>query len=92
MKVAPIRRAGTSTCMRGAELIAALMKGPKSVPELMPIIGVHPRSHGGIHRWMREFRASGVVRIVGRKARTRAYVFALQKEVFGEPDQPEVVL
>ena len=80
---------------RGAELIAALMKGPRTIPELLDVIGnTYTGAHGGVRAWLEELRASGVVRIAGKRRTTRrlATVWAMQRELFGEPDQPEVIL
>jgi hypothetical protein len=46
----------------GAELVAALMWGPKTVPQLVEHVGAKERN---VRQWLDIFRRSGVVYVFG---------------------------
>lgn len=79
-----------------SELIAALMKGPRTVGGLMEMTGAQENS---IRVWLVALREAGVVRRAGRTpsrrgmgsgAGKRSHVFALQPSPFALPDTPLV--
>jgi hypothetical protein len=73
---------------RVAEMLAALMKAQRTVPELVDLLEMR---HQYVTAWLKEMHASGVTRIAGKRS-GGATVWALQRELFGEPDQPMQVL
>jgi hypothetical protein len=71
----------------GAEIIATLMHAPRTWEQVKVQVGMGGQTSAG---WLRELRASGVIRICGYTtgAHRRARVFALQTTPFAQPDQP----
>jgi hypothetical protein len=69
----------------GAEIVAALMHGPRTWPEIEEQVGISA-THS--LKWLRQFRASGVLRIKGYRAtgKRRARVWELQAP-FAKPDE-----
>ena len=50
----------------GCEIIAALIKGPRTVGDIQEMVGC---SHATISYWLRDLRESGLVRISGHVQR-----------------------
>jgi len=82
-----------SHCERGAEIAAALMKRPRTAAELAELLGVDPLCNGtmwSLRRWLKQYRASGVVYIAGYRPLARRglrpAVWAWQPSVFANPD------
>lgn len=63
----------------GAEIIASLLKGPRTTEDLRDITGC---GETALHQWMKELRASGVV----YRSRRRPAVYHLQTTPFAQPD------
>lgn len=75
----------------GAELIAALMKSPRTIRELAEFMGANPKSGAqeqGISRWLQELHKSGVIYVKGGRQRRGRYaaVYAMQPALFANRD------
>lgn len=72
----------------GSEIVAHLMWGPKTWPEVEVALGL---TGGTSRHWLAQLRASGVIRICGytvaARQRRRARIWSIQTAPFALPDE-----
>lgn len=80
-KPIPRRAPANSRRLEVAEIIRALMDGPKTVDDLLDFVDM---SEEIVRLWLQAFHESGIVRLTAR----RPQVYAIQSKPFAQPDVP----
>jgi len=77
----------TNSLEMAAEIAAALMKQPRTVPSIYAMLGKNTRHTARPRRHVAQFKASGCIHIVSWERSDRP-VYAWQPKPFALPDAP----